>query len=152
MTLSALKFEPEDLYEIEVQQEDLLISRGRILNTHKDLHGIAYSFRWDGILICIVGGSMMWEGTAGLWSVVNSGAKGHARSLRKAINYLLLDAAKHLKIRRYNIIVNDGVSIHKKWAAFLGFRQEGVMYKAAPDRNNMVHYVKWMEAPDGVII
>ena len=147
MTLSVLKFEPDDLYEIEVQQEDLLLSRGRIINTHNDLNGIAYSFRWDGILICIVGGSMMWDGNAGLWSIVNSGAKGHARPLRKAIKYLLMDAAKHLNIRRYNIVVNDGFPVHKKWASFLGFTAEGIMYKAAPDRSNMINYVMWMEVP-----
>lgn len=152
MTLSVEVFQPDDLFEIEVRQEDQLVPRGRIINAHNDLEGIAYSFRWNKKLIGIAGGAIMFEGNANLWAIINNRAMGHARAIRKAANHLLIDAAKHLKIRRYNILVHGGSDVNKKWASFLGFTQEGKMYKAAPDGNHMLHYVLWMEAPDGLII
>lgn len=147
MKYEVKKFEPEDLYEIEVRPEDIIMPRGQVLNTHKDLSGIAYSVRVNGKLIAILGGYLVWEGCCTLWAVVNDGAKGHARKLRKSINILIAHAAKHLKIRRFNAMIRDDSEINKKWAMHLGFIPESSMYKAAPDGSHMITFVLWMEDP-----
>lgn len=150
MTLKIQPFITEDLFEIEIRPEDVNIPRGRVINVHRDLEGIAYTFRINDKLALIVGGYVIWEGCAQLWAIANDTAKGHARKIRKSINYLLTDAAKHLKIRRYNALINDGLEINKKWATHLGFVPESVMYKACPDGNHMLSYVLWMEDPNGL--
>ena len=137
-----------DLAKIEKRGRDFLISDTNIAFSATANNSDTWSLWIGEDIAAIFGAQNMWEGVAQVWAIVSDAAIGHGKDLTKTANILLNEHAAYYKTRRFNALVNEGIEENLRWIRRLNFKSEFVMYRAAPDGNNMVGFVRWMQKPE----
>lgn len=99
---------------------------------------IGYSFTAfldDNPVVCF-GVIPIWNGVAEAWFIADDIARGKPKSLSKVAKHFLDIFEISLGLHRLQITVRNSDIRALKWAAFLGFTEEGVMLNYGPDSSN----------------
>lgn len=102
-----------------------------------------YTILVDDYPAAIVGANVMWEGVAQVWAISSDLIRGHGLAYTKIVDELFKWTAVKNKIRRYHAIVQGNNIENIRWLYMLGFTYEFCMYKAAPDKSDVLGYVRW---------
>ena len=95
--------------------------------------------------IMILGCNILWEGVAQVWTVPTEEIRGSGLYVVKITKFLLRGIALKARVRRFHCIIHTGYPENIKWIELLGFQHEGTMFRATPDKKDLLVYVKWFE-------
>lgn len=96
-----------------------------------------YTFISDsGEILCIVGGSTIWEGVLQLNAIFTTTAYEHRIELARDMQLFLKKFLRTTKIHRLEATVRSDFSEGKKFLQFLGFKYEGTLKQYGTDKTD----------------
>lgn len=116
-------FEPKELFKTEMYHK-------KYLKEFADKRvGFAYTYFTDVNVLGCVGGHELWPGVAEVWAWLSCSITKHPIEFTKKILHCLNFHKERIGIHRYQMYVKADEKNAKRWAAILGFKEEGLMRK-----------------------
>lgn len=92
--------------------------------------------------LAIIGVTIMWPGVAYAWARVSDGVRGRGLAFTRAMRRLIVEQETILRLRQIRTSVRADAAEYRAWIKLLGFKEESVMVGAAPDRGDIVTYLR----------
>ena len=105
-------------------------------------NGPAYTFWKDEEPVAVMGVIPAYTGVGGVWCVISDSARGKGTELSRRARRLLTLTMERLNLHRVHAFVRRDNSEYIRWARFMGFNVEGVMFKGTPEKKDMVIMAK----------
>lgn len=132
MDLEVTEYRPGDLSLMNVRAHDLMVS-----DPEDYIYGMALVL-WDGVTPVAVGGiAIVSPGVGNGWSYISDDARPFALQVVRFAKETMREVMTNLGLHRVHVTVKDGLEQYSRFAEILGFRSEGVLRAAAPDRSDL---------------
>lgn len=94
----------------------------------------------DGIVGCVVGGYILWNGVAHCWAITTDSVDKNPLGYTRAVNRIIVNGMRTYGLHRVEIMVNYNYQAGHRWAEALKFEPEGLLKKFGPDKSDFVVY------------
>lgn len=138
-----VKYEP---HHLELFDPDFMMSGVNVSKENmKKAAGLdgffSYTMTNLGKPVGVMGGFLMCQGVAEVWSVLSKEARKLPFGLHRQTKMLLELHEREYSLHRIQMQVLEGFEAGYRWAESLGFQEEGLLRSYGPNRENM-----WMMA------
>jgi hypothetical protein len=126
------EYQPGDLGLMNVRPDDIMVE-----DPEDYIYGMA-NVAWDGCTpIAIAGIAVVAPGIGHGWSYVSNDAEPYVIPLVRVMRGTIDQAMENLGLHRVHVTVQASNELYRRFAMLLGFKEEGVMRAASPNKVDM---------------